>query len=425
MKRNFLKIFSICLCFGLLCGLFHGIPLVSATENTEVFCSALTEKEQTGDVKKQIVELQSATLPQTYDNGFVMSTNSAVTYNVPEGFRYFTTHYGRLSSSTETNTYLAFEIRFDGQTVYRSKTARFEKETGSVTLKIPETVKTLTMAVPLRVPKSESAAWGNPKFCNDAEDAAPFGDLVYGKTYFEQLRVLVRKNTFTKVTLQNLSTLSLPQEYKDQRITTAGNYTLTGTYANGSELTYRFRLEKQAYPSVEGVEDGEKKEVYAQPVVAGAKSVTLTKNDVIVPFESGDILTDFGNYVLTVNGENGETLIVAFEVGDFTPPEITNMIDGGSYRAGIKPTFKDINLKGAVLYRDDVKVAYKAGDTINQAGSYRLEVSDVSGNVTEISFTVTGLPLSTILLISAGVLLLTGAAIGISLRLRREFKRKL
>lgn len=74
---------------------------------------------------------------------------------------------------------------------------------------------------------------------------------------------------------------------------------------------------------------------------------------------------------------------------DTTPPTITGVENGRTYRNYVTPNISDENLSEVVLTRNgNIVEGYKNGDQIKENGNYILTAVDDAGNRTEISFTI-------------------------------------
>ncbi|MGZ4111292.1 MAG: beta strand repeat-containing protein, partial [Tumebacillaceae bacterium] len=97
-------------------------------------------------------------------------------------------------------------------------------------------------------------------------------------------------------------------------------------------------------------------------------------------FTSGGTVSAEGAHTLVVTDAAGNVTTVNFTI-DKTNPAVTGVEDGKAYRTDLIVTFNEgtATLNGA---------AFNNGDTVTAEGAYTLVVTDVSGNVTTIHFTI-------------------------------------
>ena len=114
-------------------------------------------------------------------------------------------------------------------------------------------------------------------------------------------------------------------------------------------------------------------------------------------------LNQNGTYTMYVKDEAGNEVVKNFEVTeietepepeptpeeDKTPPTITGVEDGKTYKQSVTPKAEDENLKEVILIKDGKEVTnYKNGDTIESEGKYEITATDEAGNKTTIKFTI-------------------------------------
>lgn len=108
-----------------------------------------------------------------------------------------------------------------------------------------------------------------------------------------------------------------------------------------------------------------------------------------------------GTYTVYAEDEAGNKTIETVEVteigeqepepepGDTTPPTITGVENGKTYKNYVTPTISDENLASVVLTRNgNVVEGYTNGDRISENGNYVLTAIDKAGNKTEVRFTI-------------------------------------
>ena len=118
-------------------------------------------------------------------------------------------------------------------------------------------------------------------------------------------------------------------------------------------------------------------------------TVVLTKDGVVVPYESGDELTEDGAYTLTFENYDGYKATYAFTI-DTKAPEIKT--DGADHRESVnedvKVFYTEENLT-AELFKDGKSLGeYTSGNPVSADGQYRIRVSDQANNVVEVEFTI-------------------------------------
>lgn len=93
---------------------------------------------------------------------------------------------------------------------------------------------------------------------------------------------------------------------------------------------------------------------------------------------------------ITYKNSNGEVESdIKNIVIDKTPPSITGMVEGGSYKYRVTPKISDQNLKEIkVLLNGQVLKNYKEGDTLEEEGNYQLTATDKAGNNAVINFSI-------------------------------------
>ena len=99
------------------------------------------------------------------------------------------------------------------------------------------------------------------------------------------------------------------------------------------------------------------------------------KIDITYKNSNGDLEKDIKNIVI-----------------DKTPPTITGVVEGGSYKYNVTPKISDNNLKEIkMLLNGQVLKDYKEGDTLKEEGNYQLTAIDKAENKTIINFSIKAL----------------------------------
>ena len=113
-------------------------------------------------------------------------------------------------------------------------------------------------------------------------------------------------------------------------------------------------------------------------------------------------VTENGTYTIYAEDEAGNKVVKTIDVTeieqkepepepepDTTPPTITGVENGRTYRNYVTPRASDENLAEVTLTRDgNVVENYKNGDQIRENGNYVLTAVDEAGNRTQVSFTI-------------------------------------
>lgn len=129
-------------------------------------------------------------------------------------------------------------------------------------------------------------------------------------------------------------------------------------------------------PQVEGIETT----VEVNDKEIGETETQLTQDndykiDITYKNSNGEVENDIKNIVI-----------------DKTPPSITGVVEGGSYKYKVTPKISDQNLKEIkVLLNGQVLKNYKEGDTLEEEGNYQLTATDKAGNNAVINFSIEAL----------------------------------
>ena len=160
----------------------------------------------------------------------------------------------------------------------------------------------------------------------------------------------------------------------------------TGIDAVVSENEYR-------QPAPEGILSGVENGGYTNGTVSFAwtdeATVTVKKDGKVIEYTSGKELTEDGAYEITFANFDGYSTTYMFVI-DTAAPEIAfdGVTDGGSVSGDVSITFEGEGLT-AELFRDGKSLgAYVSGTVIAEDGSYKIVVTDLAQNTTEVEFTV-------------------------------------
>ncbi|MGE7091802.1 S-layer homology domain-containing protein [Lysinibacillus sp. NPDC048646] len=248
-------------------------------------------------------------------------------------------------------------------------------------------------------------------------------------------------NTNKAITFnEGTATLNGAAFVSGSQVSLDGVYTLVVTDAAGNVTTVSFQIDKVA-PTVTGITNNGN---YKEAVNVTFNEGTATLNG--AAFASGTEIDQDGSYILVVTDAAGNVTTVNFTI-DTAPPIVTGVTNGGNYKAKVTPSFNEgtATLNGAAfasgteidqdgsytlvvtdaagnvttvnftidtaapivtgvtnggIYKDEITivfnkgtatlngVAYTSGTKVDKEGTYTLVVTDTSGNVTTVSFTI-------------------------------------
>ena len=118
-------------------------------------------------------------------------------------------------------------------------------------------------------------------------------------------------------------------------------------------------------------------------------TVVLTKDGVVVPYESGDELTEDGAYTLTFENYDGYKATYAFTI-DTKAPEIKT--EGADHRESVnedvKVFYTEENLTAELFKNGKSLGEYTSGNPISADGQYRVVVRDLANNEVSVEFTI-------------------------------------
>lgn len=141
---------------------------------------------------------------------------------------------------------------------------------------------------------------------------------------------------------------------------------------------------------------------------SGERDVTYFENNgTELQIEQGDKtaaslvkIAENGTYTVYAEDDSGNKVVETITITeienqqpepepDTTPPTITGVEDGRTYRNYVTPRISDENLVEVTLTRDgSIVEGYQNGDQIRENGNYTLIAVDEAGNRTEVSFTI-------------------------------------
>jgi hypothetical protein len=154
-----------------------------------------------------------------------------------------------------------------------------------------------------------------------------------------------------------------------------GSFTFIATdlAGNVTEETVTITNIDKIPPVVIGVEDGM---YYNSNRTPTFNEGTATLND--GEFTSGETISVEGNYTLIVTDDAGNVTTVNFTI-DKTPPVVIGVTDGSYYKENLIITFNE----GTATLNDG---EFTTGGTVSVEGNYTLIVTDLAGNITTVNF---------------------------------------
>ncbi len=160
----------------------------------------------------------------------------------------------------------------------------------------------------------------------------------------------------------------------------------TGIDAITAELEY---VQDNPVGTLKGVENGGYTNANVSFEWADEAVVTLEKDGETVSYVSGQSLTENGNYTLTIENFDGYKTTYTFVI-DKDKPEVTlEGVDANSSVSGdviVKFTEKSLT---AELFKDGVSVGeYVSGTAITDSADYKVVVTDLANNSTEVTFRI-------------------------------------
>ncbi len=199
-------------------------------------------------------------------------------------------------------------------------------------------------------------------------------------------------NTWTAIEQDDYGTVVMLGTYA-YKFRTSGFYkvVLTDEFRTGIDVITKELDYVQAIPV--GVLQGVENEGYTNGDVSFTWTdeavVTLTKDGDGIEYKSGDLLSEDGAYILTFENFDGYKAVYSFVI-DKEKPEV--FLEGGKANLSVKTDVKvnfDAEGQTAVLFKDGKEVgAYLPGTPIEEIGAYRVLVTDLALNQTEISFVI-------------------------------------
>lgn len=117
--------------------------------------------------------------------------------------------------------------------------------------------------------------------------------------------------------------------------------------------------------------------------------VTVEKDGELIDYTSGGILSEDGNYVITFENFDGYQKVYTFTIDTINPEIKLNGAKNGQTVSGdVSLTFEDQTFT-ATIFKDDKNLgAYQSGTILTDSGNYRIVVTDLAGNKSEVTFTI-------------------------------------
>lgn len=177
------------------------------------------------------------------------------------------------------------------------------------------------------------------------------------------------------------------------RFRTSGLYRIvvTDEFRTGIDAVVSENEYKQPAPEgiLSGVENGGYTNGTVSFVWTDEAGVTVKKDGKQIEYTSGKELTEDGAYEIAFANFDGYSTTYTFVI-DTAAPEVAlgGVTDGGSVSGDVSITFEGEGLT-AELFRDGKSLgAYVSGTVIAEDGSYKIVVTDLAQNTTEVEFTV-------------------------------------
>lgn len=177
------------------------------------------------------------------------------------------------------------------------------------------------------------------------------------------------------------------------RFRTSGLYRIvvTDEFRTGIDAVVSENEYKQ--PAPEGILSGVENGGYTNGTVSFAwtdeATVTVKKDGKVIEYNSGKKLTEDGRYEITFENFDGYKATYTFII-DTVAPEIAlnGAEDGETVNRDVSAAFEGEGIT-AELFRDGNSLgAYVSGTVIAEDGSYKIVVTDLAQNTTEVEFTV-------------------------------------
>ena len=257
--------------------------------------------------------------------------------------------------------------------------------------------------------------WAVDKYGNKSEEITihvdPYAPKVLVLDRFENvsgaylpIKPVILEHNLDKIAVK-LDGKEIPYE-KGQQLTKDGNYQMTVTDKAGNKTTVNFTMDSVAptmmiSPLTIGVVDEldtnkvnsitgdiiSTEDVEFQ-LMKATKNITVLGKQIpiyeYVKMPEDGIVDEEGQYILIAYDKAYNVTAAKFTV-DRTAPVVTGVEDGKYYNTDVTINIEDANLNevmilGTTLYKNNLPVEFKNGDTITADGNYKLVAKDTAGN---------------------------------------------
>lgn len=207
---------------------------------------------------------------------------------------------------------------------------------------------------------------------------------IYKSTDNGETWELVEKDDYGKTV--SLDTLSYA-------FRTSGIYkvTITDEFRTGIDAITVEKTYVQSAPlgSLIGVENGGYTNGTVKFEWTDEATVTLEKDGEVIAYTSGQSLTENGSYALTFENFDGHKSVYTFVI-DTVKPEafIEGAENGRSVSADVKVTFTEESLTAELFKNGESLGEYVSGTVVTESGDYKVVISDLANNETEVTFVV-------------------------------------
>ena len=260
--------------------------------------------------------------------------------------------------------------------------------------------------------------WAVDKYGNKSEEITihvdPYAPKVLVLDRFENvsgaylpIKPVILEHNLDKIAVK-LDGKEIPYE-KGQQLTKDGNYEMTVTDKAGNKTTVNFTMDSVAptmmiSPLTIGVVDEldtnkvnsitgdiiSTEDVEFQ-LMKATKNITVLGKQIpiyeYVKMPEDGIVDEEGQYILIAYDKAYNVTAAKFTV-DRTAPVVTGVEDGKYYNTDVTINIEEANLNevmilGTTLYKNNLPVEFKNGDTITADGNYKLVAKDTAGNEAE------------------------------------------
>lgn len=160
----------------------------------------------------------------------------------------------------------------------------------------------------------------------------------------------------------------------------------TGIDAITAEFTY---VQDNPMGELKGVENGGYTNGNVSFEWSDEAIVTVEKDGVVIPYVSGQSLTEDGAYSLTFENFDGFKETMSFVIDKNAPSVTLEGVENNNAVSGdVKVNFAEESLS-AELFKDGVSVGeYVSGTAVTESAEYKIIVTDLANNSTEVNFII-------------------------------------